>query len=155
MISIHGYVAAKPPLGAADTGGQIVYVLELSKKLAALGYQVDIWTRLFASQPYRHLMVVTLENNLRGVIALREVEDQLRSRGENQWVTAADLMRTDIPVVTPETELREALQHFGRYGGERLPVVNSMQERLLKGSVSKTDLLLTLAHGLQGGAPLK
>src|SRR6478736_6276131 len=51
MISIHGYVAAKPPLGAADTGGQVVYVLELSKKLAALGYQVDIWTRLFANQP--------------------------------------------------------------------------------------------------------
>jgi mannosylfructose-phosphate synthase len=51
MISIHGYVAAKPPLGAADTGGQVVYVLELSKKLAQLGYQVDIWTRQFDSQP--------------------------------------------------------------------------------------------------------
>ena len=24
MISTHGYVAAKPPLGAADTGGQVV-----------------------------------------------------------------------------------------------------------------------------------
>jgi len=51
MISIHGYVAGQPPLGAADTGGQVVYVLELSKKLAELGYQVDIWTRLFAGQP--------------------------------------------------------------------------------------------------------
>jgi mannosylfructose-phosphate synthase len=51
MISIHGYVAARPPLGAADTGGQVVYVLELSKKLAQLGYQVDIWTRQFAGQP--------------------------------------------------------------------------------------------------------
>jgi mannosylfructose-phosphate synthase len=30
MISTHGYVAANPPLGAADTGGQVVYVLELS-----------------------------------------------------------------------------------------------------------------------------
>lgn len=51
MISTHGYVAAVPPLGAADTGGQVVYVLELSKKLALLGYQVDIWTRRFESQP--------------------------------------------------------------------------------------------------------
>jgi tripartite-type tricarboxylate transporter receptor subunit TctC len=40
MISTHGYVAAQPPLGAADTGGQVVYVLELSKKLAHLGYEV-------------------------------------------------------------------------------------------------------------------
>ena len=51
MVSTHGYVAAHPPLGAADTGGQVVYVLELSKKLAQLGYEVDIWTRRFEDQP--------------------------------------------------------------------------------------------------------
>jgi mannosylfructose-phosphate synthase len=51
MVSTHGYVAAVPPLGAADTGGQVVYVLELSKKLGQLGYEVDIWTRRFENQP--------------------------------------------------------------------------------------------------------
>src|SRR5438477_4882616 len=51
MVSTHGYVAGTPPLGAADTGGQVVYVLELSKKLAQLGYEVDIWTRRFEDQP--------------------------------------------------------------------------------------------------------
>jgi mannosylfructose-phosphate synthase len=51
MVSTHGYVAAVPPLGAADTGGQVVYVLELARKLALLGYQVDIWTRQFEAQP--------------------------------------------------------------------------------------------------------
>jgi mannosylfructose-phosphate synthase len=51
MISTHGYVAAVPPLGATDTGGQVVYVLELSRRLATLGYEVDIWTRRFESQP--------------------------------------------------------------------------------------------------------
>lgn len=51
MVSTHGYVAAAPPLGAADTGGQVVYVIELSKKLAQLGYEVDIWTRRFEEQP--------------------------------------------------------------------------------------------------------
>ncbi len=50
MISTHGYVAAEPPLGAPDTGGQVVYVLELSRKLAQLGYRVDIWTRRFEKQ---------------------------------------------------------------------------------------------------------
>jgi mannosylfructose-phosphate synthase len=50
MVSLHGYVAAVPPLGAADTGGQVVYVLELSRKLAQLGYDVDIWTRRFDDQ---------------------------------------------------------------------------------------------------------
>lgn len=51
MVSTHGYVAAVPPLGAADTGGQVVYVLELAKKLAQLGFEVDIWTRRFENQP--------------------------------------------------------------------------------------------------------
>ena len=57
MISTHGYVAAVPPLGAADTGGQVVYVLELSKKLALLGYQVDIWTRRF-ERPFGDLFAI-------------------------------------------------------------------------------------------------
>lgn len=51
MVSTHGYVSAEPPLGAADTGGQVVYVIELSRKLAQLGYEVDIWTRQFEGQP--------------------------------------------------------------------------------------------------------
>ncbi len=51
MVSTHGYVSGQPPLGAADTGGQVVYVVELSRKLALLGYEVDIWTRRFEDQP--------------------------------------------------------------------------------------------------------
>ena len=51
MISTHGYVAAEPELGKPDTGGQVVYVLELSKCLARLGHHVDILTRRFENQP--------------------------------------------------------------------------------------------------------
>jgi mannosylfructose-phosphate synthase len=50
MISTHGHVAAQPPLGAPDTGGQVVFVIELSKQLARLGYKIDIWTRRFDNQ---------------------------------------------------------------------------------------------------------
>ena len=37
MLTTHGYVAAQPELGRPDTGGQVVYVLELSRTLALLG----------------------------------------------------------------------------------------------------------------------
>lgn len=50
MISTHGYVGAEPPLGMPDTGGQVVFVIELSRKLAQLGFKVDIWTRQFEGQ---------------------------------------------------------------------------------------------------------
>lgn len=51
MLSIHGYVAADPELGKPDTGGQVVYVLELAKRFSRLGYHVDLVTRQFESQP--------------------------------------------------------------------------------------------------------
>jgi mannosylfructose-phosphate synthase len=51
MISTHGYVSANPEFGKPDTGGQVVYVLQLSKCLARLGYHVDILTRRFERQP--------------------------------------------------------------------------------------------------------
>jgi mannosylfructose-phosphate synthase len=51
MISLHGYVAAEPDLGIPDTGGQVVYVLELAKRFARLGRKVDLVTRRFEDQP--------------------------------------------------------------------------------------------------------
>jgi len=51
MMSLHGYVAAEPELGLPDTGGQVVFVLELAKQFRALGYAVDIVTRQFEDQP--------------------------------------------------------------------------------------------------------
>jgi mannosylfructose-phosphate synthase len=51
VLSLHGYVGAEPELGKPDTGGQVVFVLELSRHLAGLGYRVDIVTRRFERQP--------------------------------------------------------------------------------------------------------
>jgi len=51
MISIHGYVGAEPELGKPDTGGQVVYVLELANRFSRLGKRVDLITRRFEDQP--------------------------------------------------------------------------------------------------------
>jgi mannosylfructose-phosphate synthase len=51
MLSLHGYFAAEPELGLPDTGGQVVFVLELAKQFVELGYAVDIVTRRFEDQP--------------------------------------------------------------------------------------------------------
>jgi len=47
MLSTHGYFDPVPKLGRTDTGGQVVYVLELAKALTRAGYQTDIFTRWF------------------------------------------------------------------------------------------------------------
>ncbi|MCB1435457.1 MAG: glycosyltransferase, partial [Alphaproteobacteria bacterium] len=51
LISLHGYVAGSPELGKPDTGGQVVFVMELAKRFARLGYNVDVLTRQFENQP--------------------------------------------------------------------------------------------------------
>jgi len=51
VISLHGYVAAEPELGKPDTGGQVVFVLELAKRFSRLGCRVDLVTRRFEDQP--------------------------------------------------------------------------------------------------------
>jgi len=47
FLNPQGYVESRPPLGRTDTGGQVVYVLELAKALGRLGVQVDIVTLRF------------------------------------------------------------------------------------------------------------
>ena len=51
MLSLHGHVSAETELGLPDTGGQVVFVLELAKRFAASGFEVDVVTRRFESQP--------------------------------------------------------------------------------------------------------
>jgi mannosylfructose-phosphate synthase len=47
MLSTHGYFDPIPQLGQTDTGGQVVYVLQLANALAKTGIKVDIYTRWF------------------------------------------------------------------------------------------------------------
>ena len=49
MLSTHGYFDPVPQLGRTDTGGQVVYVLQLAKALSKCKVKVDIYTRWFDS----------------------------------------------------------------------------------------------------------
>ena len=61
VISLHGYVEAEPEFGKPDTGGQVVFVLELAKRFSRLGLKVDVLTRQFEDQPETD----QINNNLR------------------------------------------------------------------------------------------
>lgn len=54
MINFHGHLKAKePPIGGhPDSGGQLVYVLNLAQHLAKLGHEVDLFTRKFTSKKF-------------------------------------------------------------------------------------------------------
>lgn len=50
IVSPHGYVEKDPCLGKVDTGGQILFLLEVSKRFSAAGHHVDLATRKFKQQ---------------------------------------------------------------------------------------------------------
>lgn len=56
MLNPHGYMEYPPPLGKTDTGGQIVYVLQLAKALGKKNIKVDIITRQFDNQPQEEVI---------------------------------------------------------------------------------------------------
>ena len=47
MLSTHGYFDPVPELGKTDTGGQVLYILQLARSLLRFGIKVDIYTRWF------------------------------------------------------------------------------------------------------------
>lgn len=81
MISLHGYVAGTPELGKPDTGGQVVFVLELAKRFARLGYRVDVMTRQFEGQPAEDVV----NDNLRVLRVPFGGEDFIRKEDMHDW----------------------------------------------------------------------
>jgi mannosylfructose-phosphate synthase len=91
MFSIHGYVDPVPQLGRTDTGGQVVYVLQLAKALAKHGIGVDIYTRWFDRNKlqiepvpdYANVKVIRIPGGPWRFIAKEELYDTLPVLADN------------------------------------------------------------------------
>ena len=104
----------------------------------------------FVKNRHHNLFVVGQEREFRGVIPLHEIKPHLYDQDLAKVAIAMDLLHDDFPTVHPETTLAQTLEKFSHHSGERIPVVARGKARTLVGSISKTDLLLTMA---QAGKP--
>jgi CIC family chloride channel protein len=105
----------------------------------------------FARNRYNYLYVTDGAHRFRGAISLHDIKGHLNHPELAELVIALDCMREEFPVLTPEMRLTQALAKFTGHDGERLPVVASLGDPLLVGTLSKTDLLLTLSHAPNRG----
>ena len=103
-----------------------------------------------SSNTFKHLYVVDANRRFLGAIALQDLKPFLHDNDLPHVVIAMDLMHDDIAVLTSDASLKESLEVFARHDGERLPVIDHPTSRRLVGSLAKTDVLLTLAHGTGG-----
>lgn len=88
FISIHGYVDPIPKLGLTDTGGQVVYVVEMAKRLGDMGIKVDIYTRLFGDRKdiekvSRNVRIIRIPCGPKGFLRKEELYPYLDEYAEN------------------------------------------------------------------------
>jgi len=102
----------------------------------------------FAHNQQNYLFVVSSAGAFRGAVQLRAVESHLGAPELKDWAIARDLVDEGFPVVTPDTSLPELVGKFSSHRGERLAVIDEADGGRLVGSVSKTDVLLAVAHGV-------
>jgi CIC family chloride channel protein len=138
----------------AETPLFLLHVRDLMKKdpicvLETSGFAQI--AKVLAANTFKHLYVVDPNRRFLGAIALQDLKPFLHEIDLPQVVIALDLMHDDVPVLTSDASLKESLEVFGRHDGERLPVIDNPKDRRLVGSLAKTDVLLTLAHGIGAG----
>ncbi|MSR65464.1 MAG: CBS domain-containing protein [Verrucomicrobiae bacterium] len=104
----------------------------------------------FVGNRNNYLYVTSDGSRFSGAISLHDIKAYLNEAEISNLVTAFDLVHREFPFVAQNATLTEALEKFSRHDGERLPVINDFEQRKLIGSISKTDLLLTMAHGNTG-----
>ena len=133
----------------------LLHVRDLMKKDPICVLTTSGFTQIaktLASNTFKHLYVVDGNRRFLGAIALQDLKPFLHETDLPQVVIALDLLHDDIPVLNSDASLKESLEVFARHDGERLPVLDNPRDRRLVGSLAKTDVLLTLAHGVGGAS---
>jgi chloride channel protein, CIC family len=138
-------------LNQSDTPLFLLHVRDLMKKdpvsvLETAGFE-EI-AGVLAAHTFKHLYVVDQEHRFLGAIALQDLKPFLQDKDMPGMVIALDIMRDDVPTLASDASLKESLEIFSGHDGERLPVLDNPTDRRLLGALAKTDVLLTLAHGV-------
>jgi CIC family chloride channel protein len=138
-------------LNQADTPLFLLHVRDLMKPqpisvIETAGFE-EI-AGVLASHSFKHLYVIDQDRRFLGAIALQDLKPFLQDKNIPRMVIALDIMHDDVPTLTGDASLKESLDVFSRHDGERLPVLDNPTDRRLLGSLAKTDVLLTLAHGV-------
>jgi CIC family chloride channel protein len=88
--------------------------------------------------------VVDNENRFLGAVSLHDIKGSMAEPGLARLVIASELMDPDFPYLELDSTVGVALDKLMLHYGERLPVVDGQGGRVLMGTLSKRDLLLTV-----------
>jgi CIC family chloride channel protein len=95
----------------------------------------------FLVSPNNFLPVVDGEQRLMGVVALQDLKEYLHTGHELNGVIAYDVMRGPPLCLTPDQRISDALAVLLASELRNVPVVNSLKQFRLVGSVSRAEAL--------------
>ncbi|WP_296654448.1 ClcB-like voltage-gated chloride channel protein [Paraburkholderia sp.] len=102
---------------------------------------VSDMTRVFLEYPVKYLYVIDASGHFLGAVALADITSDLLQKRDTSQKRASDYVQMPFNALTPDMSLAAGLQHFMAFRGERLPVIESVQQPTLSGVVYKTSLL--------------
>lgn len=105
----------------------------------------DELVALFTENRHNYVYVVDEDSRLLGAVGLHDIKSVLNRPELSKLVIASELMHVDFPCLSADAPLGVALERMLAHDGERLPVVNDLDTRVLVGVIAKRDLLLTLS----------
>ncbi|MES2310278.1 MAG: ClcB-like voltage-gated chloride channel protein [Verrucomicrobiota bacterium] len=102
--------------------------------------------QVFATNRMNYVYVVNEHERFLGAVSLHDMKPYLNNDLLADSVLAIDIVKEDFPFLTPEMDLTQALHLFSTHDGERIPVIQDVENRKLMGTISKVDLLLSLSQ---------
>lgn len=97
---------------------------------------------------YNYLPVVDTDNRLVGVVALQDIKEFLNAGRELDSVIAYDLMLSPPACLTPSQRLMDALPILLSSELRNIPVVNSLNQFILVGTISRAEALGVLSQAI-------
>jgi CIC family chloride channel protein len=89
----------------------------------------------------KELFVVDGEGRFRGTITLAELSDYLGRPDDLKRIRAGEGLYTDVPVLTLNDRLSEAIGRWSQVSRDRLPVVDGRETRRFVGELSAGDII--------------
>jgi CIC family chloride channel protein len=102
----------------------------------------------FLSSPNNFLPVVDAKQQFIGMIALHDLKEYLNSGSELRGIIAYDVMRPPPPCVTPNQRLLDILPVVLSSEQRNIPVVSTLKENRLVGSVVRAEVLSLFSEAI-------
>ncbi len=109
----------------------------------------------FLTNPNNYLPVIDAAGRLVGMVALHDLKSFLNAGLELSSVIALDVMRDPPACLTPDQRLTDVLPMLLSSELRNVPVVNTLKEFKLLGSVARAEAMGVLSEAISASAPVE